>query len=186
MLSHAVPQSNLRRRFAGLRDVGAKGARGRRFGSEALAVFLSTYVNKIDRKGRVSVPAAFRAALTPASATKNIVVYRAVKLAAIEASGLDRAENLSRRIDRLLELSDERDALSAILGELRPLDFDGEGRIVLPSDLARHANLTTAAVFVGCGPTFQIWEPERFRQHQEEMRARIRERGLTLPPSEPQ
>ena len=150
-----------------------------------MAVFLSTYVNKIDRKGRISVPAAFRAALTPVN-TKSIVVYRAVKLTAIEASGLDRAEDLSRRIDRLPELSDERDALSAILGELRPLDFDGEGRIMLPSELARHANLTTSAVFVGCGPTFQIWEPERFRQHQEEMRARIRERGLTLPPGEPQ
>jgi MraZ protein len=150
-----------------------------------LAVFLSTYVNKIDRKGRVSVPAAFRAALTPMSA-KGIVAYRAVKLAAIEGSGLDRAEDLSRRIDRLPELSDERDALSAILGELRPLDFDGEGRIVLPADLVRHANLAEAAVFVGCGPTFQIWEPERFRQHQDAMRARIRERGLTLPPGEAQ
>lgn len=150
-----------------------------------MAVFLSTYVNKIDRKGRVSVPAAFRAALTSAS-SKGIVAYRAVKLAAIEGSGLDRAEDLSHRIDRLPELSDERDALSAILGELRPLDFDGEGRIVLPTDLVRHANLSDVAVFVGCGPTFQIWEPERFRRHQDEMRSRIRERGLTLPPSEAQ
>ena len=148
-----------------------------------MAVFLSTYVNKIDRKGRVSVPAAFRAALTPASA-KSIIVYRAVKLAAVEGCGMDRAEDLSRRIDRLPELSDERDALAAILGELRPLDFDGEGRIVLPTELVRHASMTDAAVFVGCGPTFQIWEPERFRRHQEEMRARIRERSLTLPPSE--
>ncbi|MGH7013109.1 MAG: division/cell wall cluster transcriptional repressor MraZ [Stellaceae bacterium] len=150
-----------------------------------MAVFLSTYVNKIDRKGRISVPAAFRAALAP-TGSKGIVAYRAVKLTAIEVSGLDRAENLSRRIDRLPELSDERDALSAILGELRPLDFDGEGRIVLPADLARHADLSGTAVFVGCGPTFQIWEPERFRRHQEEMRARIRERGLTLPPDETQ
>ena len=150
-----------------------------------MAVFLSTYVNKIDRKGRVSVPAAFRATLIPISA-KGIVAYPAVKLAAIEASGLDRAEDLSRRIDRLPELSDERDALSAILGDLRPLDFDGEGRIVLPTDLARHASLSNTAVFVGRGPTFQIWEPERFRQHQEEMRARIRERGLTLPPGDAQ
>jgi len=150
-----------------------------------LAVFLSTYVNKIDRKGRVSVPAPFRAALAPHSA-KGIVAYRAVKLAAIEASGIDRAEDLSRRIDRLPELSDERDALSAILGELRPLDFDSEGRILLPADLVRHASMSDTAVFVGCGPTFQIWEPERFRQHQDTMRRRIRERGLTLPPGEPQ
>lgn len=147
-----------------------------------MAIFLSTYVNKIDRKGRVSVPAAFRAALMPAS-PKGIIAYRAVKLAAIEGSGLDRAEDLSRRIDRLPEMSDERDALSAILGELRPLDFDGEGRVVLTADLVRHANLSDAAIFVGCGPTFQIWEPERFRRHQDEMRARIRERVLTLPPS---
>lgn len=148
-----------------------------------MAVFLSTYVNKIDRKGRVSVPAAFRAALASGN-TKGIVAYRAVKWPAIEASGIDRADELSRRIDRLPDLSDERDALSAILGDLRPLEFDGEGRIVLPAELVHHAGLAFTAIFVGHGPTFQIWEPERFRQHGEEMRARIRERGLTLPPSE--
>lgn len=148
-----------------------------------MAVFLSTFTNKVDRKGRVSVPASFRAALAPLS-VKGIVAWRAPKLAAIEACGADRAQDLSRRIDMLPEMSEERDALSTILGDMREIDFDPEGRIVLPGELARHAALSGTAVFVGHGPTFRIWEPENFRRHQDEMRARIRERGLTVPPGE--
>jgi transcriptional regulator MraZ len=148
-----------------------------------VAVFLSTFTNKIDRKGRVSVPAQFRAALAPLG-VKGIVAWRAVKLAAIEACGGDRAEDFSRRIDRLPEMSEERDALSTILGDMRALEFDPEGRVLLPGELARHAGLAGTAVFVGRGPTFQIWEPDSFRHHQDEMRARIRERGLTIPPGE--
>ena len=52
-------------------------------------------------------------------------------------------------------------------------------------DAAKHAGIEGDATFVGGGPTFQIWEAGRFKRHQEEMRARIRERGLTLPPMAP-
>jgi MraZ protein len=149
-----------------------------------VAVFLSTYLNKVDRKGRVSVPAAFRAALA-GSGSSGIVAYRAVKLPAIEAAGLDRIEEMSRRLDSLPELSEEREALATLLADMEQLAFDGEGRIMLPPGLAKHAGIEGDATFVGGGPTFQIWEAGRFKRHQEEMRARIRERGLTLPPMAP-
>ena len=148
-----------------------------------MAIFLSTYLNKVDRKGRVSVPAAFRAALAEASPA-GIVAYRAVKLPAIEAAGIDRIEEMSRRLDSLPELSEEREALATLLADMRQLAFDGEGRIMLPADLAKHAGIGDNATFVGAGPTFQIWEGGNFKRHHEEMRARIRERGLTLPPRE--
>jgi MraZ protein len=148
-----------------------------------VAVFLSTYLNKVDRKGRVSVPAAFRAVLA-SSGSSGIVAYRAVKLPAIESCGLDRVEEMSRRLDTLPELSEEREALATLLADMQQLAFDGEGRIMLPPDLAKHAGIGEDATFVGGGATFQIWEGGRFKRHQEEMRARIRERGLTLPPRE--
>jgi len=67
---------------------------------------------------------------------------------------------------------------------MRQLTFDGQGRIMLPADLAKHAGISSNATFVGGGPTFQIWEGSSFKRHHEEMRARIRERGLTLPSRE--
>jgi MraZ protein len=145
-----------------------------------LALFLSTFVNKVDRKGRVSVPASFRTALTGLS-FPGVVIFRSFKLAALEGSGIDRMEEMSSRIDALDEFSEDRDALAAIFADAQQLAFDGEGRIVLPPTLAEHAGISENAAFVGLGRTFQIWEPQRFERHQEELRERARRQGTTLP-----
>ena len=149
-----------------------------------MALFLSTFVNKVDRKGRVSVPASFRTALAGQN-FNGIVAFRSFKLPALEASGIDRMEELSQRIDALPEFSEDRDALSSILADAQPLAFDGEGRIVLPELLCQHAQIGESAAFVGLGRTFQIWEPERFSAHQQEMRERARRQGATLPAHQP-
>jgi MraZ protein len=145
-----------------------------------LALFLSTFVNKVDRKGRVSVPAPFRNALAGQSFA-GIIAFRSFKLPTIEGSGIDRMEEMSARIDALDEFSEDRDALSAIFADALQLPFDGEGRIVLPPALAEHAGFSENAAFVGLGKTFQIWEPQRFEQHQKELRERARRQGTTLP-----
>jgi MraZ protein len=145
-----------------------------------LALFLSTFVNKVDRKGRVSVPAPFRTALTGQN-FNGIIAFRSFKLPALEACGIDRMEELSARIDALPEFSEDRDALSSILADAQQLAFDGEGRIVLPELLCQHAGIGESAAFVGLGRTFQIWEPQRFDTHQQEMRDRARRQGATLP-----
>jgi len=62
----------------------------------------------------------------------------------------------------------------------RELPFDGDGRIVLPAQLAEAAGITDRAAFVGRGTRFQIWSPESFEQHQlaatERLRARLARR----------
>ncbi len=145
------------------------------------ALFLSTYINKIDSKGRVSVPASFRTALI-GQAAGGIVAYRSHKYPALEAAGAERFEELAARLDSLPEFSDERDALASILPDSQELALDSEGRIMLPRKLVDHAGLGSNAAFVGLGRTFQIWDPERFTHHQDDMRDRARQRGLTLPP----
>src|SRR5581483_12278244 len=71
-----------------------------------VALFLSTFVNKVDRKGRVSVPATFREALA-GQAFNGIVAYRSFKLPSVEASGIDRMEEMSARIAALDEFSED-------------------------------------------------------------------------------
>jgi MraZ protein len=151
-----------------------------------VALFLSTFVNKVDRKGRVSVPAPFRAAL--ASQTfAGIVAFPSFKLPAVEGSGIDRMEEMSARHDGLGQFSEDHESLAVIFADAQQLPFDGEGRIVLPQSLCEHAGIGESAAFVGLGRTFQIWEPDRFKHHQESLRDRARRNGLTLPPrgSEP-
>lgn len=146
-----------------------------------MALFSSTFVNKVDRKGRVSVPASFRAALMGQSFA-GIVAFRSLKFTALDAGGYDRLEEISKGLDELPELSDERDALASMLSDAQQLPFDSEGRIILPHSLVVHAGIGENAAFVGVGRSFQIWEPQRYEQHQEEMRERVRQRGFTLPP----
>jgi len=145
-----------------------------------VALFLSTFLNKVDRKGRVSVPASFRNALDGQS-FDGIVAFPSFVQPALEASGIDRIEKIAAGIDQFDPFSDEYDAFAnAILADSHQLSFGDDGRIVLPELLREHANITDQAAFVGRGPTFQIWEPEAFRDVQEDARKRAREDRASL------
>lgn len=130
-----------------------------------MVLFLSTYINKIDKKGRVSVPAQFRAALAKQD-FNGIVAYSSFVNSCIEACGIERIEYLSNTIDSLDPYSDSRDAFAtAILGGSVQMPFDKEGRVVLPPELIEVAGLDTKACFVGKGATFEIWHPEKFEEY---------------------
>ncbi len=145
-------------------------------------MFLSTYVNKVDRKGRVSVPATFRASLAD-QRFPGIVVFPSYKYPALDGNGIDRMDELITRLDTIAELSDEHENLAALMfASSQRLPFDTEGRIVLPPDLAEHACIADSAAFVGLGKSFQIWEPGRFAEHLATLRERARRQGTKIPP----
>src|SRR5262245_39208025 len=120
-------------------------------------LFLSTYKNKIDRKGRVSVPSSFRNALLKEE-YPGVIVYESINNKCIEDCSLSHIEQLNDTIDSLDPYSDERDAFATIiLGGSVQLSFDSEGRILLPESLIEFALLSECACFVGKGRTFEIW-----------------------------
>jgi MraZ protein len=57
------------------------------------------------------------------------------------------------------------------------LNFDAEGRVLLPRELTEHAGITDAATFAGRLHYFEIWQPDRFRAHQAELRDKLRVNG---------
>lgn len=179
MISHPVPKAAL-----GLSAVGGwQGTLGEVFAEAAVALFLSTFVNKVDRKGRVSVPASFRAVLSQQSFS-GVVAFPSLMHQAIEGSGIDRFEKLAEGIDDLNPFSDEHDDFSkAIFGKAHQLPFDGEGRIILPEVLLNHAGISDQAAFVGQGRRFQIWEPGAFAAHETDAveRAKRERASLKLP-----
>ena len=147
--------------------------------------FLGTHQNRLDAKGRVSIPAGFRANLRddgqPSGAIP--VVLRPSHLhPCIEGWPVAVFNALATPIDALDVFSPERDDLAATLYcDAYPMEADREGRIVLPELLVAHAGVTDVVVFMGMGPTFQIWEPKAAERRRLEARERARERGLTLP-----
>src|SRR6185295_8434675 len=98
--------------------------------------FVSTYINKIDAKGRVSVPAPFRGILERDGYAGGIYCYPSLDAPALDAGGKRLAENIDRILDGLPDYSDERDELSvALYGDVHTLTIDQDGRIVLPEGL---------------------------------------------------
>ena len=148
-------------------------------------LFLSTFHNKIDKKGRISVPATFRAALAKTLDKKEefvgIISYSSFINPCIEACGIDRIRKLSDRIETLDPFSEERDAFATtILGGSVQLAFDGEGRVMLPEHLIAFAGISEAAVFLGKGETFEIWEPAAYEAYAARARDIAREKRLRL------
>ena len=127
-------------------------------------MFLSTYENKIDKKGRVSVPASFRSYLSNLG-YNGVICYPSFNSKSIEVWPPDRVEKISNSIDSLNPFDEKRDYFAtSILSESINLQFDGEGRISLTPKLLKHANIRSSMVFVGQGKTFQIWEPTIFEK----------------------
>ncbi len=147
-----------------------------------MALFLDSHVHKIDRKGRVSVPAQFRAALMNQSFA-GVIAFPSFRenCDAIEACGMDRMDQLSESLDNLDPFSNaQNDMASVLFGAAVQLPFDGEGRIMLPRHLLDGAGITDKTVFVGCGQTFQIWAPDAYAEFAIEARARAREARVEL------
>tara|TARA_B100001057_G_scaffold496856_1_gene599438 strand:- start:9011 stop:9466 length:456 start_codon:yes stop_codon:yes gene_type:complete len=127
-------------------------------------MFLSTYENKLDKKGRVSVPASFRSYLSNLG-YNGVICYPSFNNNCIEAWPQDRIEKISNAIDSLNPFEEKKDYFAtSILSESINLQFDTEGRVLITNKLLKHAKIRSNILFVGQGKTFQIWEPASYEK----------------------
>lgn len=122
------------------------------------------------------MPGSFRSVLA-LQKVPGIIAFRSLTLPAIEGFGMDRMEYLSQQIEHFDPFSqDQEDWSASIFADAQHLCFDSEGRITLTDALKAHAELEESVAFVGRGPTFQLWNPQKFTTYQESARQRLRER----------
>ena len=127
-------------------------------------MFLSSFENKLDKKGRVSVPATFRSHLS-SMGYGGFISYPSFNHTALEGCSQDRIEKVSNKIDSLNPSEEKRDYFAtSILSESVNLQFDTEGRVSFTEKLLDHAKIKNNILFVGLGKTFQIWEPRVFEK----------------------
>jgi MraZ protein len=137
--------------------------------------FVSNFTNRLDGKGRVSIPAPFRTILAK-DGYEGLCVLPSLDAPALDAGGNALLSEIDRLLEGLAPYSEERDALStALLGTSEVLKVDPEGRVILSESLKAYAGVADQVTFVGHGHKFQIWEPETFRGHLEDARAKARE-----------
>ena len=136
-------------------------------------LFISKYFNKIDKKGRVSLPSNFRNAL-PKNNKNEIILYKSIKTKSIEGCGVERLKEISKRINNLDFFSEDYDDFSSsIFSEIVTTNIDKEGRFLIPEELKSYAGLKTEAAFFGQGHFFQIWEPKEGLKNTEVSRKRL-------------
>ena len=133
-------------------------------------MFLSTHENKLDKKGRVSVPASFRSYLS-SMGYSGIICYPSFNNPSIESCPQSRIEKLSESIDSLNPFEEKRDIFAtSVLADSVNLQFDSEGRVSIPNKLLDHARIKSSMLFVGQGKTFQVWEPKLFEKFKTQAR----------------
>ena len=138
-----------------------------------MELFVSKYQYKIDRKGRVSFPSTFRNVL-PNSNKNEIILFKSIKTNSIEGCGVERLQEIAKRINNLDFFSEDYDDFSnSIFSEIVQVKIDNEGRFLIPDDLKNYAKITKEAAFFGQGHFFQIWEPKTGFQNSEDSRQRL-------------
>lgn len=141
---------------------------------------MSTVTNKIDAKGRVSVPAAFRAILKDAGES-CVVGFPSLSEDTIECCSHPRISHFHEVMEGMDPFGEERDALAeSIFSQSEEMSFDSDGRMKIPAHLKEHAQLNGEVTFVGLGWKFQIWNPEVYAARRARMRDIARENRSTL------
>ena len=136
-------------------------------------MFLSHFVKALDAKGRLSLPAPFRAALAK---EEGVFIHPALDQPALDCGGEPLIAAIRALLETMPPYSQEREDLSlAFYGAGERLKLDPEGRLTLSERLKEAIGLTREAVIVGQGEKFQIWAAEAFAERLEAARARARE-----------
>ena len=137
--------------------------------------FVSHFTNRLDAKGRISIPAPFRSVLMR-DGFEGLYTYPSLYAEAIDCGGHALLNEIDALLAPLSPYSEEREAYTATLyGESEVLKVDAEGRVILTEAMKTRISVRGEATFVGQGHKFQIWEPDRFRAHLEEARRRVRD-----------
>ena len=145
-------------------------------------IFLSNTVNKIDSKGRVSIPSQFRSVLEN-QGFAGVSLYPSFTSQSIDGGGEVLINQIAESIETMQLFAEETDALAtALFSETYQLNYDQDGRISLPESLINHAGLKDKVTFAGIGQKFQMWEPSAFESFKKKSRVKaLQNRDLIGP-----
>ena len=147
-----------------------------------MAGFVSHFTNRLDAKGRVSIPAPFRAVLA-VDGFDGLYCCPTLDQQAIDAGGNRLRQVIGASIANFEPFSEDHELLSTtLIGDSEILKIDQDGRVVLSDTIKAHAGIGDRVTFVGQGYKFQIWEPERFAAYREEAKNRLRDLRKRLAP----
>ena len=139
--------------------------------------FLSNATNRIDAKGRVSVPAAFRSVLAERG-IRELYCFQDFVFPAISVGGSDLLDRFERQIAAEDPFSVAANQMSLLIhGGGIFLKLDAEGRLMVTDFIRDFTGIADEVTFVGRADHFQLWQPEAFRALQAAARGERRQAG---------
>jgi len=132
--------------------------------------FLSNATNRIDTKGRVSVPAAFRSVLAQRN-VQELYCFQDFVFPAISVGGSDLLERFERQIAAEDPFSPEANEMSLLIhGGGVFMKLDAEGRLMVTDFIRDFTGISDEVTFVGRADHFQLWQPQAFAAVQAQAR----------------
>ncbi|MEM1387156.1 MAG: division/cell wall cluster transcriptional repressor MraZ [Pseudomonadota bacterium] len=134
--------------------------------------FRGEFHQKVDGKGRVSIPALFRRVLeagdpnwSAGQLAEFVIVYGDHRRSFLECYTIDAIEEVDEKIAQMPRGSNDRRMLEKLFsGQSTQLGVDDTGRIVLTKKLRDKIGISDEAFFIASGDTFQIWNPDTYQQ----------------------
>ena len=124
--------------------------------------YLGRYVNKVDKKGRVSIPAAYRSLMQEEGSANCFICYHD-DFKFLEVFSESYMDMIDQKISSFSVGSREKIALeSKYYTNVQEIKLDSEGRIILPRDYATWTSIDAEVLFAGMGDRFEMWCPERY------------------------
>ena len=129
---------------------------------------------KVDGKGRISIPAAFRRVIAASDPDYRegekanvIIVFGDQNQTWLDVYTVEAMAEVEAMIDRMPRGSDEREALEDLMsGYAMDAEVDADGRMVLPARLREKMGLADEVTYLAKNDYFQLWSPLAFRANE--------------------
>jgi MraZ protein len=138
--------------------------------------YLGHVTNRIDAKGRVSVPAQFRSIIQKAGHSE-LYALRSLHLPALDVGGPELLTRFDKRLEHEDPFAETADDMSFYLhADGGFLKLDGDGRITVTDFIREHTGVSVDVTFAGANTHFQMWHPDQFEAHRTKVRQRLAEK----------
>ena len=118
-------------------------------------MFLGEYAHTIDEKGRLTLPAKYRADLAP-----GVIVTRGLDKC-LFIFPVDEWKKLSDKVSALpLTDTQAREFRRLLFSGANDVELDKQGRVLLPQYLREYAGLNGNVIVAGLNTHMEIWAPE--------------------------
>ena len=128
-------------------------------------MFLGEYEHTIDAKGRLAVPAKFRAQMD-----KGAVISKGMGTC-LSVYTMEHWEEKSTELASGKTSDELRDFERRIYPSASEVELDGQGRMVIPAKLRNYAGLASEVTVAGVRDHFEIWDRTAWQTYQERLDA---------------